>query len=167
MQAQHIIIAIGMALSFLALTYYIRKAFLRAKSTSYEAGRAEGDLYHSFRIQALTRDLDDLANNTHKARKALEKKLAEAEQRLSSLDSDAQQMGALIRTSTLTNEDHALLLDVANTLDLASRTWRGLPGAEPVFARSASQKEKVIQLATRVLTSVNLTAELRQAEAAA
>lgn len=167
MQIQHYIIAIGMGLGFLALTYYIRKALVRAKSAGYEAARADADQYRSFRIQALSRDLADLTNNTRKAREALEKKLAEAERRLGSLDSEAQQMGALIRTSTLTNEDHTLLLGVASTLDLASRTWRGLPGAEPVFARSASQQEKITQLAARVLTSVNLTAELRQAEAAA
>ncbi|MBH8610521.1 hypothetical protein I4N56_005880 [Pseudomonas mohnii] len=146
MQTQHLIIIVaGSALGLLLMTYFIRKAVLRALARSYSRGLDERNALHSLRIEALNSDIADL-NRLHRADQT---RLAEL----------ARQARA-IRATPFLKSDHLTLLEIATTLRLAKETWDEFPGTEPYRLKAVNQTHFVGALAYRLLDSINSAAAL-------
>ena len=152
MHAQHIaIIVVGMALGFIALAYYIRKALLHATANGYALGHQAGLTLQSTRIEALNLDLVRHRRKHQTEKSELMATLAEAQQKLNLQDIQIQNLKA----SAFTISDHALLHGIVQTLDLALQTWQPMVGTEPIQHRAKVQKQQFVQLASRFIGTAN------------
>lgn len=130
MQTQHlIIIAAGQLTGLGLLTYFIRRAFLRALA------RATAD--DRDRIYALNNDLARAVES----REELKKQLA---------DHNTRQLKA----QPFTLEDHQTLISIAQALGLAATTYKAIPGTDPVQAKADALAAQARALAYRVFHTV-------------
>lgn len=132
MQTQHlIIIATGQLAGLGLLTYFIRRAFLRALA------RATAD--DRDRIHALNSDLARAVE----AREELKKQLADHNTRQRQL-----------KAQPFTLEDHQTLISIAQALGLAASTYKAIPGTAPVQAKADALAAQARALAYRVFHTV-------------
>jgi len=134
------IIYAGITLGLALMTYYIRRAILRALVSRYAAGLSERNAVHSLRVEALNKDIDDL-NRLQRVDLA---RIAELSQQVRT-----------VRATPFTKADHLALLEAATTLRLAKDTWDAFPGTEPYRLKAINQAHLLGELAFRVLDTIN------------
>lgn len=111
MQAQHIIILVGIGVCFLLLTVFIVRAIKRAISGSYLAGKSAGIADSSARIDALNADIATRARDRETLLLSIELKDLAIEHLKEQLSSG--------NTGSLTKADLQVMSDTAITLGLA------------------------------------------------
>jgi len=132
MQIESIVTVALVASAAILLIYLHARAVSKARSRGFEYGRGVAAAVH-----------EPLMAEQKQARLFAEMKLSEAHARLLSTARDGV---------SVTNQEIALLIQVANTLDLARRTWEPLTGAKPHHNRAVTQLAKLETL-TRRLTA--------------
>ncbi|MCW6058270.1 hypothetical protein [Pseudomonas fragariae (ex Marin et al. 2024)] len=150
MQAQHIIILVGIGVCFLLLTVFIERAIKRALRRSYLAGKSAGIADSSARIDALNADIATLARRRERDRKGflhtIELKnltIRHLEEQLSSRS-----------PGSLTKADLQVLADTAITLGLAHKTWVHIKGTEPWRTRATTQLQELNAIVLRILGKI-------------
>ncbi|WP_024674103.1 hypothetical protein [Pseudomonas syringae] len=150
MQAQHIIILVGIGVCFLLLTVFIERAIKRAIRRSYLAGKSAGIADSSARIDALNADIAMLARRRERERKGL---LHTIELKNLTLRQLEEQLNA-DSTGSLTKADLQVLSDTAITLGLAHKTWVHVKGTEPWRTRATTQLEQLNAIVLRILGEI-------------
>lgn len=154
MQAQHIIILVGIGVCFLLLTVFIERAIRRAVRRSYWAGKSAGIADSSARMDALNADIAMLARDRESLLLTIELKDLAIEHLKEQLSSGS--------TGSLTKADLQVMSDTAITLGLAHKTWVHIKGTEPWRTRAATQLEQLNRIVLRILgetRSVNRSTE--------
>ena len=149
MQAQHYTLAAGIALILtLVVANYL---FARTRARAYEHGRADGvaeglelrDATAWKRLQDQDRALEQRAIDREKEqRQFLQTKAA--------MQGTINELSERVRAYTglaVTPQDHQLLTDAAETLDLAHRTFSAIKGTETWQARTSSEASGLRKLA--------------------
>ncbi|WP_440804875.1 hypothetical protein [Pseudomonas syringae] len=150
MQAQHIIILVGITVCFLLLTAFILRAIKRALRRSYWAGKSAGIADSNARMDALNADIAMLARRRDRDRKGF---LQTIELKNLSIRQLEDQLNAGY-TSSLTKADLQVLSDTAITLGLAHKTWVHIKGTEPWRTRAATQLEQLNSIVLRILGEI-------------
>lgn len=145
MNAQHLALVAGIALvlTLVVATYLIA----RARTRAYEHGHADGlkqrDAMAWKRLKDLDAALEDRAIEREKEqREHLRSKAA--------LQGMINELEARVRAYTglaVTAQDHQLLTQAAETLELAHRTFNAIKGTEAWRARSANEAKGLRELA--------------------
>ncbi|UQW75659.1 hypothetical protein [Pseudomonas avellanae] len=146
MQAQHIIILVGIGVCFLLLTVFIERAIKRALRRSYLAGKSAGIADSSARIDALNADIAMLTRDRERLLLTIELKnlaIEHLEERSSSGSA-----------SSLTKADLQVLSDTAITLGLAHKTWVHVKGTEPWRTRATTQLQQLNAIVLRILGEI-------------
>lgn len=147
MQTQHLIfIAIGSAIGFLLMAYFIRKAIRRA----FARGVTSQATYYRERVAALNADITRLtrAGQSTDERHQREIRALKADY----LTTYNLSQHAVV--PSFTEKDQQLLLQVHATLSLAKQTWRAMPGTEPMQARAERQATAALELAIRIMNTI-------------
>lgn len=140
MQTQHlIIIGLGSILALLLLTYFIRRALIRALNRSFDAGLRTRDSQHDGQVEVLRRSIFDLSSRHFETTNQL---------------ADLRQQARLIRATPFVHSDHETLLAAAETLRLAVDTWKNWPATAPYRSRAIKQAQLLGDQADRVLAMV-------------
>ncbi|VVN71236.1 hypothetical protein PS689_00437 [Pseudomonas fluorescens] len=147
MQAQHIIILVGIGVCFLLLTVFIERAIKRALRRSYLAGKSAGIADSSARIDALNADIATLALRREYDCKG---HLHAFELKNHIIRRLREQLKAG-STGSLTKADLQVLSDTAITLGLAHKTWVHIKGTEPWRTRATTQLEQLNSIVLRIL----------------
>ncbi|MEQ4308557.1 hypothetical protein ABNM12_11405 [Pseudomonas syringae] len=142
MQAQHIIILVGIGVCFLLLTVFIERAIKRAILSSYLAGESAGIVESSARIDALNAGITILARNREGLLLTIEFK-RHLEKQLSS-----------VSTGSLTKADLQVMSDTAITLGVAYKTWVHIKGTELWRTRATIQLEHLNAIVLRILGEI-------------
>lgn len=150
MQAQHIIILVGIGVCFLLLTVFIERAIKRALRRSYLAGESAGIADSSARIDALNADIATLALRREYDRKG---HLHAFEIKNHIIRRLREQLKAG-STGSLTKADLQVLSDTAITLGLAHKTWVHIKGTEPWRTRATIQLEQLNSIVLRILCEI-------------
>lgn len=150
MQAQHLIIFVGVIIGFGGLTFFIDKALRRAHDRGLIDGNAAGVTNSQARLNALNADLADLANRRERERKSFLETIESKNQTIKELE---EQLG-FAAAGTLTKEDIQVLMNTATTLDAAHKFWLPIKGTEPWRARAATQLGQLNKIANRILESI-------------
>lgn len=150
MQAQHLIILVGVIIGFALLTFFIDKAFKRAHSRGFIDGNAAGITDSIARLNALNSDLAALATRRERERKGFLETIESKNQAVNELQ---EQLG-FAKAGTLSRDDIQLLLDIATTLSVAHKFWLPIQGTEPWRARAATQLTQLNKIANRILESI-------------
>ncbi|NAT58460.1 hypothetical protein CU666_09195, partial [Pseudomonas syringae pv. actinidifoliorum] len=150
MQAQHTITLIGLAVCFLLLTVFIRRAIKRALRRSYWAGKSAGIADSSARMDALNADIAMLARRRERDRKGF---LHTIELKNLAIRHLEEQLNSRI-TCSITKTDLRVLSDTAITLGLAHKTWVHMKGTEPWRARATIQLEQLNNIVLRILCEI-------------
>ncbi|RMS08536.1 hypothetical protein ALP72_101791 [Pseudomonas coronafaciens pv. coronafaciens] len=146
MQAQHIIILVGIGVCFLLLTVFIERAIKRAIRRSYLAGKSVGIADSSARIDALNTDIAVLARDRGPLLLSIELKDITIEHLKEQLSSG--------NTGSLTKADLQVLSDTAITLGLAHKTWVHVKGTEPWRTRATTQLQQLNSIVLRILGEI-------------
>lgn len=155
---QHYILALATLWLFTLaiLPFLFSVARRRAFENGLTAGKTSGQAVNNHHIKTLEKaladkvtELEDAKKNFTQAMNARRDVIAELEERVMSYTGLA-----------VTAADHRLLINAAETLALAFKTWSSMPGTEPWRGRATSQAHGLNALATRI------GAELRMAPAA-
>ncbi|KPY05801.1 hypothetical protein ALO61_102333 [Pseudomonas savastanoi pv. nerii] len=146
MQAQHIIILVGIGVCFLLLTVFIVRAIKRAIRRSYLAGKSAGIANSSARIDTLNADIAMLASDREHLLLSIELKDLAIEHLKEQLSSG--------NTSSLTKADLQVMSDTAITLGLAHKTWVHVKGTEPWRTRATTQLQQLNAIVLRILGEI-------------
>ncbi|KPW92767.1 hypothetical protein [Pseudomonas syringae pv. coryli] len=150
MQAQHIIILVGIGVCFLLLTVFIERAIKRALRRSYLAGKSASIADSSARIDALNADIATLALRREYDRKG-DLHAFELKNHIIRRLREQLKAGS---TGSLTKADLQVLSDTAITLGLAHKTWAHITGTEPWCTRAATQLEQLNAIVLRILGEI-------------
>lgn len=150
MQAQHLIILVGVIIGFGLLTFFIDKALRRAHDRGFIDGNAAGITNSQARFNALNADLATLATRRERERKGFLETIESKNQAIKELK---EQLG-LTAAGTLTKEDIQVLINTASTLEIAHKFWLPIKGTEPWRARAATQLGQLNKIANRILESI-------------
>ncbi|WP_024681694.1 hypothetical protein [Pseudomonas syringae] len=150
MQAQHTIILVGLAVCFLLLTVFIRRAIKRALRRSYWAGKSAGIADSSARMDALNADIAMLARRRERDRKGF---LHTIELKNLAIRHLEEQLNSR-STCLITKTDLQVLSDTAITLGLAHKTWVHMKGTEPWRMRATIQLEQLNSIVLRILCEI-------------
>lgn len=150
MQAQHIIILVGLAVCFMLLTAFIARAIKRALRRSYWAGKSAGIADSSACMDALNADIAMLARCRERDSKVF---LQTIELKNLSMRQLEEQLNAGY-TGSLTKTDLQVLSDTAITLGLAHKTWVHIKGTEPWRTRATTQLEHLNAMVLRILREI-------------
>ncbi|WP_116886313.1 hypothetical protein [Pseudomonas syringae] len=162
MQAQHIIILVGLAVCFMLLTVFIERAIKRALRRSYWAGKSAGIADSSARMDVLNADIVMLARRRERDRRGF---LQTIELKNLSIRQLEEQLNAGY-TGSLTKADLQVLLDTATTLGLAHKTWVHIKGTEPWRTRATTQLEQLNAMVLRILGEIRGVNRLSEGKAA-
>ncbi len=162
MQAQHIIILVGLAVCFMLLTVFIERAIKRALRRSYWAGKSAGIADSSARMDALNADIVMLARRRERDRRGF---LQTIELKNLSIRQLEEQLNAGY-TGSLTKADLQVLSDTAITLGLAHKTWVHIKGTEPWRTRATTQLEQLNAMVLRILGEIRGGNRLSEGKAA-
>ncbi|QVI72205.1 hypothetical protein [Pseudomonas syringae] len=146
MQAQHIIILVGLAACFLFFTVFIQNAIKRALRRSYRAGKSAGIADSSARMDALNADIAMLTRDRERLLLTIELKNLAIEHLEERSNSDS--------ASSLTKADLQVLSDTAITLGLAHKTWVHVKGTEPWRTRATTQLQQLNAIVLRILGEI-------------
>ncbi|RMS10192.1 hypothetical protein ALP72_04492 [Pseudomonas coronafaciens pv. coronafaciens] len=150
MQAQHIIILVGLAVCFLLLTVFMARAIKRALRRSYWTGQSVGIADNTARMDALNADIAMLARRGDRDRKGFLHTIELKNLTIRQLE-DQLKAGC---TGSLTKADLQVLSDTAITLGLAHKMWTSIKGTEPWRARAATQLEQLNSIVLRILGEI-------------
>ncbi|KAA8693630.1 hypothetical protein [Pseudomonas caricapapayae] len=156
MQAQHIIILVGIGVCFLLLTAFIERTIKRAIRRSYLAGKSAGIADSSVRIDALNAEIAMLARDRETLLLTIELKDLGIEHMKAQLSSG--------NTGSLTKADLQVLSDTAVTLGLAHKTWVHVKGTGPWCNRATTQLQQLNALVLRVLGEIRGANELSESQ---
>lgn len=151
MQAQHLIILLGVIIGFGLLTFFIDKALRRAHDRGFIDGNATGITDSQGRLNALNADLAEFANRRERERKGFLETIESKNQAIKELMEQLEVAAA----GTLTKEDIQVLMNTATTLDAAHKFWLPIKGTEPWRARAATQLGQLNKIAHRILESIS------------
>ncbi|KTB97348.1 hypothetical protein [Pseudomonas sp. ICMP 10191] len=146
MQAQHIIILVGIGVCFLLLTVFIVRAIKRAIRRSYLAGKSAGIADSSARIDTLNAAIAMLESDREHLLLSIELKdlaIKHLKEQLSSGN-----------TNSLTKADLQVMSDTAITLGLAHKTWVHVKGTEPWRTRATTQLQQLNAIVLRILGEI-------------
>lgn len=150
MQAQHIIILVGLAACFLLLTVFIRRAIKRALRRSYWAGKSAGIADTSARMDALNADIAMLARRRERDRKGFMHTIELKNLAIRNLEEQSNSGS----TGSLTKADLQVMSDTAITLGLAHKTWVHIKGTEPWRTRATTQLQELNAIVLRILGEI-------------
>lgn len=147
MQAQHLtIITILVPLSWALLTYFIWHGFLRGKKAGYATGQNHADVAYAELIQSLHDNIEHLSNLYREEQIKRLNEVQQSEARISELRDQV----ILIKAVPFAASDIKILVEAAQTLSLALRTWDAILGTESVRARAISTQRSITELAARM-----------------
>lgn len=151
MQAQHLnIIAVLVPLSWALLTYFVWRGFLRGKKAGYVAGQNHVNATYARRIQILHDDIDRLSNLRREEQIKHINEIQHSAARMTELHKQTLQ----IKESPFIASDIKTLIEAAQTLSLALRTWDAISGTESVRSRAVSLQRSITELAARMKNTV-------------
>ncbi|KQQ67817.1 hypothetical protein ASF84_01370 [Pseudomonas sp. Leaf127] len=140
MQTEHIIALGGLILSFAALTY----AFFRAITTAHRRGREAGS-------NATTAVLEPMMVAQKQATTAAWQQIDRLDEELALARADLEQLRAANGLAVeVTPTDIGLLIQAANIIELARRTWTPIKGAEPMARKATVLHTKLEVLNSRL-----------------
>lgn len=152
MQAQHLtIIALLVPLSWALLTYFIWHGFLRGKKVGYASGQNHADVAYAELIESLHDNIEHLSNLYREEQIKRLNEVQQSEARISELRDQV----VLIKAAPFTASDIKILVEAAQTLSLALRTWDAIRGTESVRARAISTQRSITELAARMKNAVD------------
>lgn len=163
MHAQHYTLALGVAWIFtLAILPYL---FAKARQRAYYRGHADGleqrDAMAWKRLQDQDRALAQRAiDRETEQRQFLQKKAA--------MQGMIDELSARVRAYTglaVTPQDHQLLTNAAETLDLSHRTFNAIKGTEAWRERTSSEAHGLRKLAELMHAEIRQKAAIPPAEA--
>lgn len=161
MQTQHLtIIAVLVPLSWALLAYFIWRGFLRGKKAGYVAGQSYVDVTYVRSIQTLRDDMQRLSNLRREERIKYLNEIQQSEARMAEL----QERDRLIKPALSTASDIEILVDAAQTLSLALRTWDAIHGTEPIRSRAVSTQRSVTELAARMKNAIDSAGALNETD---
>lgn len=155
MQPQQIILALATLWLFtlVALPFLFNAACRRAKESGLAAGLAQREADHGRQIAALNADIDAIAQERLAEQRA---HLLATSQRLAHIE----ELEARIMSYTampVTRADYDLMVNAADTLALAEKTWNVAPGTEPWRNRARQQRQDLQALAVRAHVQLRTT----------
>lgn len=150
MQKEHYVSLIGVIIGFALLAFFINKAIKRSLRNTYAAGKSAGIADSSARMDALNEDLASLAFRRTSERKSFLETIELKNHIIQNLKRRVDDASA----RTLTKADLQLLIDTAETLGMAHKTWLPIKGTEPWRARAATQLELLNGIAHRILGEI-------------
>jgi len=150
MQTEHYVILVGVITGFTLLALFINKAMKRSLGNAYSAGKSAGIADSSARMNALNEDLASLALRRTNERKSFLETIELKNHIIQSLQKQMDNSSA----GTLTKADLQVLIDTAETLGMAHKTWLPIKGTEPWRARAAAQLELLNGIAQRILGEI-------------
>jgi len=150
MQAEHLIILVGVIIGFGLLTFFIDKALKRAHDRGFIDGNTAGTIHSQDRFNALSADLAALATRRERERKGFLETIESKNQAIKELKEQLEFTAA----GTLTQEDIQVLINTATTLDVAHKFWIPIKGTEPWRDRAATQLSQLNKIANRILESI-------------
>jgi len=153
MQKEHYIILIGVIIGFALLAFFINKAIKRSLRNAYAVGKTAGIADSSARLNALNEDLASLAFRRIRERKGFLETIELKNGIITDLQKQVDASGA----GSLTRADLEVLIDTAETLGMAHKTWLPIKGTEPWRARAAAQLELLNGIARRILGEIRTT----------
>ncbi|MFV2944262.1 hypothetical protein [Pseudomonas japonica] len=165
MQAPHYMLALAVAwiITLTVLPYLFAKARRRAYDQGLTTGLSKRDAMSWQRLQDLERQLESRAiERETEQRKHLQKTAA--------LMGTVTELEERIRAYTglaVTPADHRLMIQAAETLLLAQRTWGALKGSEVWRDRAAVESSGLTRLAELVHAEVRKNSPATKPEAAA
>ncbi len=148
MQPHQYALAAGIAL--LCTLSVLPWLFAVAKRRAFDQGKEIGleirNATHNQQVRELNYELDEIAiqreaeqRKHHHTTANLKRTITELEERIMSYTGLA-----------VTRADYDLLISTAESLELAEKTWKALPGTEPGRKRAAQQQQDIQALAMRV-----------------
>lgn len=128
----------------LAILYWVgyRGGLIDGRAERVESGAirtAKGAAAHAKCVQALHDDIARLNRLRRQERVHHLNELQEAEGRLTRLQAEVRR-----KSSPFTSDDYRLLVDVAQMLNLASRTWAAMGNIEPAIRQNAAELERQV-----------------------
>ena len=150
MQAQHLIILVGVIIGFGLLTFFVDKALRRAHDRGFIAGNTAGVTDSQGRLNALNADLAEFANRCERERKGFLETIESKNQVIN----EQQEQLDFAKAGTLSKDDLQLLLDIATTLTVAHKFWLPIQVTEPWRARATIQLTQLSKIANRILESI-------------
>lgn len=141
MQTEHLIALAGLAVAFPILTFFVAQAIKKAFKNGHVTGLIAGKLEASDQMATLTSERD-----------LKQAELAGARQAIKHLQ--------YVRTldMTVTPSDVGVMIQVANIVELAHRTWTPIKGAEPMAKKAKTLHEKLTVLNDRLTANVSRAA---------
>ncbi len=149
MQTEHIIVLGGLILGFAALTY----ALFHAITTAHRRGREAG-------IKETTANLEPLIKSQKNAIATAWQQTSRLDEQLALAQTELEQLRTAKRLAVaLTPGDIGLLIQTANTIDLAQRTWAPIKGAEPMARKASALHAKLSTLNSRLSAAATHAAQ--------
>lgn len=159
MQAQHLtIIAVLIPLSWALFAYFIWRGFLRGKKVGYIAGQNHADVAYAGLIQSLHDNIEHLSNLHREEQIKRLNEVQQSEARISELRDQV----VLIKAAPFATSDIKTLVEAAQTLSLALRTWDAILGTESVRARAISTQRSITELAARMKNAADARGALNE-----
>ncbi|MBD8791180.1 hypothetical protein IFR09_17195 [Pseudomonas syringae] len=148
MQTEHIIVLGGLILGFAALTY----AFFRAITTAYRRGHEAG-------TNETTANLEPLIESQKNAIATAWQQIDKLNQELTNVRAELEQRRNSQQLAVaVTPTDIGLLIQAANTIELAHRFWKPMKGAEPMARKASTQHAKLETLNSRLTAAATQAA---------
>ena len=155
MQPQQIILALATLwlVTLVALPFLFNAACRRAKESGLAAGLVQREADHARQIAALNADIDAIAQERLTEQRA---HLLATSQRLAHIE----ELEARIMSYTampVAKADYDLMVNAAETLALAEKTWKVAAGTEPWRNRALQQRQDMQALAMRLHHQLRIT----------
>ncbi|WP_024717541.1 hypothetical protein [Pseudomonas putida] len=132
--------------TLVVMPFLFATARRRAHALGFMEGQEVKEAAHAHRVRQLERDLADKQAELDTARKAFTAHMEVRREVIAEPEERIMPYTGL----PVTRADYDLLISATETLNLAEKTWRAAPGAEPWRYRAAKQEQDIQALAMRI-----------------